>query len=226
VGGGVLDGVKLVAGSPYLLGICAYVALYGILSTFLYFEQQQIVKATIASSQQRTALFAALDLVVNALTLGLQLFVFSRFLRRFGLALSLALIPLFSMIGFLALGLASTLAVLIVFGVARRAGEFAIAKPARETLFNALAPDEKYKAKNFMDTAVYRGGDMASGWIFTWLQQYAGLALAGISFVAVPLAVLWAWIGLWLARRHRMLTAQHAELDATRTAPTPQEKTA
>ena len=77
-----------------------------------------------------------------------------------------------------------------------------------------------------MDTAVYRGGDMASGWIFTWLQQYAGLALAGISFVAVPLAVLWAWIGLWLARCHRMLTAQHAELDATRTAPTPQEKTA
>ena len=226
VGGGMLDGVKLVAASPYLLGICLYVALYSILSTFLYFQQQQIVKATIASSEQRTALFAALDLAVNVLTLGLQLFVFSRFLRRFGLAISLALIPLFSMIGFFALGLAPTLAVLIVFGVARRAGEFAITKPGRETLFNALSPDEKYKAKNFMDTAVYRAGDMASGWIFTWLQQYAGLALAGISFVAVPLAALWAWIGLWLARRHRLLTPPDAELDAPRTTPTTQEKNA
>jgi ATP:ADP antiporter, AAA family len=225
VGGGVLDGIKLVAGSPYLLGICLYVALYSMLSTFLYFQQQQIVKATIAFSEQRTALFAAMDLAVNSLTLALQLFVFSRFLRRFGLAAGLALIPLFSVAGFLALGFAPVLAVLIVFGVVRRAGEFAIAKPTRETLFNALSPDEKYKAKNFMDTAVYRAGDMASGWIFTGLQ-YAGLALAGISFLSAPLAAIWAGIGLWLARRHRLIAARSTELTVPGTAPTTEEKNA
>jgi AAA family ATP:ADP antiporter len=223
VGGGVLDGIKLVAASPYLLGICAYVALYSILSTLLYFQQQQIVKAAIASSEQRTALFAAVDLAVNSLTLGLQLFVFSRFLRGFGLAAGLALVPLLSVAGFVALGFAPILTVLIVFGVARRAGEFALAKPTRETLFNALSADEKYKAKNFMDTAVYRAGDMASGWIFTGLQS-AGLTLAGMSFLCAPLAVVWAGIGLWLARRHRLGAARGGELAAPGTDPSTQER--
>ncbi len=207
VGGGILDGIKLVARSRYLLGICLYVVFYSTLSTFLYFQQQTIVKATIASSEQRTALFASLDLVVNTGTLVLQLLLFSRFLHRFGLAAGLVLVPLFSVAGFLALGFVPTLAVLIVFGVLRRMGEFTISKPARETLFNALSADEKYKAKNFMDTAVYRAGDMASGWFFTGLQQM-GMALAGISFLSVPLSAVWAGIGLWLARRHAGILAR------------------
>ena len=217
VGGGVLDGIRLVARSRYLLAICLYVALYSTLSTFLYFQQQHIVKATIAVSEQRTALFAALDLVVNVLTLGLQVLAFAPLLRWFGPVAGLAAVPLLSVPGFIAMGIAPTLAVLVVFGVARRASEFAICKPARETLFNALTPEEKYKAKNFMDTAVYRAGDMASGWIFTGLQ-HTGLALAGISFVAAPLAALWAAIGLWLAHRHTALTARDgaASLSAAR----------
>ena len=224
VGGGLLDGIKLVAQSRYLLGICLYVVFYSTLSTFLYFQQQTIVKATIASSEQRTALFASLDLLVNTGTLVLQLLVFSRFLQRFGLAAALVLVPLFSALGFLALGFVPTLVVLIVFGVLRRMGEFTISKPARETLFNALSPEEKYKAKNFMDTAVYRAGDMASGWIFTGLQ-HAGMALAGISFVSVPLSALWAGIGLWLARRHAATVAPGTELTVSPAVQTVQETT-
>ncbi len=224
VGGGVLDGIKLVARSRYLLGICLYVVFYSTLSTFLYFQQQTIVKATIASSEERTALFASLDLVVNFGTFVLQLLLFSRFLQRFGLAAGLVLVPLFSVAGFLALGFVPTLAVLIVFGVLRRMGEFTISKPARETLFNALSADEKYKAKNFMDTAVYRAGDMASGWIFTGLQQ-VGIALAGMSFLSVPLSVVWAGIGLWLARRHAAIIAHSAEPTAARAVQTVQETT-
>jgi ATP:ADP antiporter, AAA family len=225
VGGGILDGIRLVAASPYLLGICGYVALYSTLSTFLYFQQQQIVEGAIASSERRTALFAAMDFAVNTLTLGLQVFVFGRFMRWLGLAAGLVLIPLLSAAGFIGLGLAPTLTVLVAFGVLRRAGEFAIGKPARETLFNALSPEEKYKAKNFMDTAVYRAGDMASGWIFTWLQQHAGLALAGVAFLSAPLAALSAALGLWLARRHRRLVAGEAELAGPAAAPTAQETT-
>jgi ATP:ADP antiporter, AAA family len=224
VGGGVLDGIKLVARSRYLLGICLYVVFYSTLSTFLYFQQQTIVKATIASSEQRTALFASLDFLVNTGTLVLQLLLFSSFLQRFGLAGALVLVPLFSVAGFLALGFVPTLAVLIVFGVLRRMGEFTISKPARETLFNALSADEKYKAKNFMDTAVYRAGDMTSGWIFTGLQ-HAGIALAGISFVSVPLSALWAGIGLWLARRHASMTTRNAEPTVPRRVQTVQEAT-
>jgi AAA family ATP:ADP antiporter len=208
VGGGMFDGIALVARSPYLLGVCAYVVLYSTLSTFLYFEQQYIVKDTISSSAQRTSLFAGIDLAVNTITLVLQLAVFSRFLRWLGLAGGLIAIPLFTTVGFLALGLAPTLAVLVVFGVLRRAGEFAIGKPARETLFNIVSRDEKYKAKNFMDTAVYRGGDAASGWAFHGLQESLGLGLAAIAHIAVPLAAAWAAVGWWLARQHARISAR------------------
>ena len=90
-------------------------------------------------------------------------------------------------------------------------------------MFNALSANEKYKAKNFMDTAVYRAGDMASGWIFTGLQQM-GMALAGISFLSVPLSAVWAGIGLWLARRHVALVAR-AEPTVARVVQTVQEAT-
>jgi ATP:ADP antiporter, AAA family len=207
VGGGLFDGVRLVLVSPYLLMISVYVVLYSILSTFLYFEQQQIVKAALSSSAQRTQLFAAADLAVNVITLSLQLLLFSRFLRWFGIAGGLVLIPLLSVPGFLALGISPTLVVLMAFGIVRRAAEFAICKPARETLFNALSREEKYKAKNFMDTAVYRGADMTSGWMFQGLQAI-GLTLSGIAYLAAPVTMLWAGVGVWLTRRHRMLTQE------------------
>ena len=207
VGGGLFDGIRLVLVSPYLMMICAYVVLYSILSTFLYFEQQQIVKSAISSSAQRTQLFAAADLAVNVLTLSLQMLLFSRFLRWFGIAGGLVLIPLLSVPGFLALGITPTLVVLMGFGILRRAAEFAICKPARETLFNALSREEKYKAKNFMDTAVYRAADMTSGWMFQGLQAI-GLTLSGIAYIAAPVTVLWAAVGVWLARRHRALTQE------------------
>ena len=94
-----------------------------------------------------------------------------------------------------------TLAVLIVFGVARRAGEFAISKPMREALFTVVPREEKYKAKNFIDTVVYRGGDTASGWLFNGLRSL-GLSLAAISLVMVPLAVAWTALSFYLGRKH------------------------
>jgi len=214
IGGGLFDGIKLVVMSPYLLMICLYAALYSILSTFLYFEQQHIVKAALSSSAQRTQLFAAADLAVNVLTLTVQVLLFNRFLRWFGLAGGLVLIPLLSVPGFIALGIAPTLIVLIAFGVLRRAAEYAICKPARETLFNALAREEKYKAKNFMDTSVYRAADMTSGWIFQGLQAL-GLSLSAISYAAAPVSLAWAAVGLWLTRRHRTITGEQINGVAT-----------
>ncbi len=117
---------------------------------------------------------------------------------------------LWSFVGFGVLGAYSTLAVLVVFGVLRRAGEFSIAKPARETLFNVLSRPEKFKAKNFMDTVVYRGSDATSGWLVTGLKSL-GAGIAGISMFALPLAAIWAAIGLWLARRHARIAAATQE---------------
>ena len=130
--------------------------------------------------------------------------------------------PLVSVLGFLSLGLSATLTVLVVFGVVRRAAEFAICKPARETLFNPLSPEQKYKAKNFMDTAVYRGGDVASSWLFKLLQETVGLGLAGIAYIAAPVAAVWAAVGYWLARRASVLSDR--ETGAAAGAPIVQER--
>lgn len=198
----VWAGATHVARSPYLLGICGFIVLYSTLSTFLYFEQARIVEDAFADSGQRTQVFAVMDLVTNALTLGLQFFATARLVAWLGLPVALALIPLAVAAGFGMLGLAPTLAVLVVFQVVRRAGNYAITKPAREMLFSVVSPEDKYKAKNFIDTVVYRGGDAASGWLFTGLSAI-GLGLSALAFTAVPLAGLWAVLGLALGRARR-----------------------
>src|SRR5882724_137427 len=199
IGGSIFAGVTLALKSPYLLGIGVYVVLGTVLATFLYFHQAYIVSMAISDSGSRTALFAKIDLAVNVLTLACQLFVVNRLIGRFGIGIALMVLPALAVVGFFLIGLAPTLTVLVAFQVLRRAGEYAIARPAREVLFTILNREEKYKSKNFIDTVVYRGGDAVSGWMFEGLRLI-GLGLAGIAFVAIPIALLWAGTGWMLGR--------------------------
>jgi AAA family ATP:ADP antiporter len=151
-----------------------------------------------------------MDLAVNALTLGLQFFVTGRLLSRFGATVMLAALPVLAIVGFLVLGFAPTLGVLVVLGVLRRAGEFAISKPARETLYTVVPREEKYQAKNVIDTVVHRGGDAASAWSVAALQSL-GLTLSHMAFAAVPVAGLWFATALFLGRRHERLRGRPLE---------------
>jgi AAA family ATP:ADP antiporter len=198
------EGVLRIARSPYLLAICVYLVWYTLLGTMLYFAQTRLVAEAIPTPERRTQLFASVDLAVNALTLALQFFVTGRLLSRLGATVMLAALPVVSIAGFLALGAATTLPVLVVFGVLRRAGEFAISKPTRETLFTVVPQEEKYQAKNVIDTVVHRGGDAASGWFTAWLQAL-GVSLSGVAFVGVPIACAWLATALFLGRRHEAL---------------------
>jgi len=207
MGGGILAGVRLVARSPYLLGICLLMLLFTTLSTFLYFQQAQIVRDSFVNSAERTAVFAAIDLAVNTLTILLQVFLTARIVRLLGVGGTLALIPLLLAAGFAALGVAPVLVVLVVVQVLRRAGEYAITRPAREMLYVVLAREEKYKAKNFIDTVVYRGGDAVSAWAYAGLRAL-GLGLGAIAFIAVPLALVWAWVAYKIGRRQEALAAR------------------
>jgi AAA family ATP:ADP antiporter len=211
LGGGTLAGVTLVLKSPYLLGICIYVMLGTLLGTFLYFHQANIIAVDIPSSGERTAMFAKIDFAVNVLTLFCQIFVVGHLVGRFGVGTTLVILPILAAIGFFFIGLAPTLAALIVFQVIRRAGEYAIARPAREILFTVLNREEKYKSKNFIDTVVFRGGDAASGWLFEGLRVL-GLGFAGIAFVGVPIALLWAGTGWMLGRSQDEMRARNAAI--------------
>ena len=200
LGGSVWAGIRLVARSPYLLGIGLFIWLYTTASTFLYFEQAHIVRAAYDDSASRTALFAAIDLAVNVLTILTQTLLTARVIRALGLSGALALVPAISVIGFAMLGQWAVLPVLVAFQVLRRAGDYAIARPAREVLYTVLPLEAKYKAKNFIDTVVYRGGDAVSAWAFAGLQA-AGLGLAGIAWVGVPVSLAWLATGWMLGRQ-------------------------
>jgi AAA family ATP:ADP antiporter len=207
IGGSPFAGISLVVRSPYLLGICALMLLFTTLATFLYFQQAQIIRDSFSGSEQRTAVFASIDLAVNTLTILIQVFLTGRLVKWLGLSATLALIPLLLGIGFLVLGFAPVLAVLVVVQVVRRAGNYAIMRPAREMLYVVLGREEKYKAKNFIDTVVYRGGDAVSAWLYAGLRA-VGLGLSEIALLAVPLAALWGGVAYTLGRR-QMVLAEH-----------------
>jgi AAA family ATP:ADP antiporter len=208
IGGGVFEGIGQVVRSPYLLGIAALMLLFTIASTFLYFQQAAIVAWTFQDDPRgRTGLFAGIDLAVNVLTLVSQVFLTGRILRWLGVGVALAILPLLSLVGFAILGAAPVLSVLVAFQVLRRAGNFAIQRPAREVLYTVLSRAEKYKAKNFNDTFVYRVGDQAGAWSYTLIAGL-GLGLAGLAFTMVPLSATWLVLAVWLGRRQRTMHAE------------------
>ena len=178
--------------------------LFTIGSTFLYFEQADIVGRFYADRTARTAVLAQVELAAQVLTVTTQIFFTGRIIRWLGLGLSLALVPLISMLGFGALGMVPTFMALSVLMVLRRAGNFSITNPAMEVLFTVLKREDKYKAKNIIETFVYRGGDQVGAWIYGGLAA-VGLSLAGISFIAVPFAAVWLVLGLWLGRKQASL---------------------
>jgi AAA family ATP:ADP antiporter len=212
IGGSIFAGIRLVFSSSYLSGICLLILLYTTLATFLYFHQAQIVRDSFSDSASRTALFAAMDFSVNFLTIVVQLLLTSRIVRKWGLSWALALIPILLGLGFLLLGMMPALSILIAVQVMRRAGNYAVMKPAREMLYVVLGKEEKYKAKNFIDTVVYRGGDAVSAWAYAGLKA-GGASLAGIALFAVPLAAVWAWISFKLGKRQAQLATQSTGSD-------------
>ena len=218
-GGSMLAGFRMLMTSRYLQGICLLILLYSSASTFLYFTQAHIISASIADSDERTRIFALIDLAVNVLTIGTQMFATSRIAERAGVGVTLSLIPALLAAGFLLLGIAPVLPVLIGVQVLRRAGNYAVMKPAREMLFTVLTPVEKYKAKNLIDTVVYRGGDALSAWLYAGMRGL-GLDVGTLAFASVPLCLLWMVTGLRLGRaftarqrldRHNPHTASTAD---------------
>ena len=189
-----LGWIRRMATSPFFLAVCAYLALFTFTSTVLYLEQARIVKATLADTAVRAELFARMDFAVNALTLVLQLFVVGRALRFVGIGVALAALPALTFACFVALHLAPALAVLVVCQVARRTLDFAVTKPAREVLFTVVSPEDKYKAKSFIDTFVYRSGDALAAVSFEGVWGPA--VVGGMAIVCGA----WAVLGMALGR--------------------------
>jgi AAA family ATP:ADP antiporter len=200
IGGSAWAGLTLIFRSPYLLGISAFVLLLTTVSTFLYFEQARVVEATFPDPTRQTQVFSAIDFVVQSLTIFIQIFVTGRLTRKLGVTVLLTAIPVTMMFGFGLLALAATFPVLAFVMIVRRVGEYALVRPGREMLFTNVDAETKYKAKNAIDTFVYRGGDAIAAWANVGIVAVGTAAAAAI--VGALASALWAAVGWMLGRRH------------------------
>ncbi|MEQ1911938.1 MAG: MFS transporter [Vicinamibacterales bacterium] len=200
MGGSVWEGMRRAFTSAYFLNITVQMLLFTVLTSFLYFQQAAVIDAAIADRVARTRFFATVDLAVNLLTLVTQTFATGWFLRAFGIVSGLAFLPVLSVLGFGVLGMVPTVTVLVVFQVIRRAGNFAVNRPAREVLFTVVSPEDRYKTKGFIDTFVYRAGDQIGAWAYVPMAAF-GFGIAGASSVAVVLALVSVANAVWLGRR-------------------------
>jgi ATP:ADP antiporter, AAA family len=210
IGGTAFSGVTHALKSPYLINVSVYVLLFTITSTFLYFQQAETARQSFADRGARTAFFAGVDFWVNVLTLGAQLFLTHRVLRTLGVGLTLAMLPALSILGFGTLASMPTIGVLVGYQVLRRAGNFAFARPTREVLFTVVSREDKYKAKSFIDTVVYRLGDQVGAWSYAGLGVL-GFGITGVALVAVPISCIWLVNGWWLGMKQEILAAKNQD---------------
>ncbi len=211
IGGGMLDGFKLILRSPYLAGIGLWVLLLSLAGTFLYFMQQDVVRNASTDPAVRTQIFATMDLAASLMTLALQLVITGRFIKWLGAGPAAAMLPLVFAIGFSALAFAPLLAVVIAFQALQRTANFAISNPAREILFTAVDRQERYKAKNLIDAALFRGGDVIWSWAFTALRGL-GMSMSSIAWMTVPVALAWLGLALALGRTQEKRSAAEPDI--------------
>ena len=200
IGGDFFNGFIDFISHRFLLGIGLFIVLYTMMSSFVYFELKNVMVEYDRAT--RSQYWGMMDLIVNTLAILTAFFATSRLATRFGLAVTLALIPVILVFGWIAVAVAPGLALLIGLQITRRAGNYAITKPAREMLFTGVERETRFKTKPVIDIVVYRGGDVLAGWTYTALAQGIGLGLGAIAIVAALLACLWTLVAVFLGNSH------------------------
>jgi AAA family ATP:ADP antiporter len=198
IGGNPLAGFKLFFSNPYLLCIGLFIFLYTGVSSFVYFELKNLLSELTRS--ERTAIWAQMDLAVNVLSISAGLLVTGRIVTKFGMPVTIALVPLAICFGLLVLAISPLLGAVVAVQIVRRAGNYAVTRPAREMLFTRVDRETRFKAKPVIDIVAYRGSDMLMAWLFTALTQGLGLGLAAVAMVGAAIAALWSLVGIYLGR--------------------------
>ncbi|MDA7821446.1 MFS transporter [Gammaproteobacteria bacterium] len=198
IGGNPLAGFKMFFSNPYLLSIGLFIFLYTGISSFVYFELKNLLSDF--SRSERSVIWAQMDLAVNILAISTGLFATGRIVTKFGMPATIAMVPIMICIGLLVLAISPLLVVVMVLQIIRRAGNYAVTRPAREMLFTLVNQETRFKAKPVIDIVAYRGGDMLMAWLFTGLTQGLGLGLAAVAAVGAGIASLWALVGIYLGK--------------------------
>lgn len=196
--------------SPYLLGISCYLLLFVFGSGFLYYLQKDILRQFVDRGERRVFL-GRIDLAVQTLTVITQFLFTAQVIRRWGMALTLTVVPIVTVIGFTSLALAPTLWVLVGLIVLRRATNYALAKPAREILYTVVSREERYLTKPLLDVGLYRFGDLAAAWFYEGMKAAMTAGISGMAWLAVPFGAAAIPVGRWLGKnQEKMAQQQHA----------------
>jgi AAA family ATP:ADP antiporter len=207
LGGTLLGGISLVTRSKYLSAIGLASIIASLLGTALYMFMTELVGEAFASTDERTRTFAFIDAATNTMAMLVQLFIVKRAVWRFGVGITLSLLPIISIVGFALVAINPSFLVVAAVQATRRAVGFGLSKPTNDMLYSVVTPEEKYKSKNFIDTAVYRGGDLIGTWT---VRALWGLGFAGISIIMLPFAALWVAIALWVGKAYRAYDSRAA----------------
>jgi AAA family ATP:ADP antiporter len=197
--GNPFDGFSLLFKSRYLLLLSLFILLMTWISTIVYFQLGDLISKAFASREARTQAYAVIDLLVNGAAFFIQLFGTGRIIRRYGVTTGLLLNPVIMVVAFLSIAFSPVLMVLASMQVFRRVAEYAVAKPTREMLFTVVDQASKYKAKNIIDTVIYRFGDVSAAWFSAAVLPYG---VAGLAIFGIVVSAIWFPIALLLGRQY------------------------
>ena len=201
LGGSPLAGIRRVFTSPYFRAVAMGLVLANFLGGVMYLSMADVVSNTFETTDKQTQVFALLNTLTNAFSLLGQLLIVRFSVRRFGVGTTLSVLPIVALIGFAVLALNPTFFVLAALQMLTRSINFGLTKPTTDMLYSVVSPEARYKAKNFIDTTVYRGADLVTAWCVRAMNS-VGIGLAGVSMVCVPLAAAWAGIAFWIGRQY------------------------
>jgi AAA family ATP:ADP antiporter len=202
--GGALEGFRQLFGSGYALSQAAFMLLMTWVNTVAYFLQTDVVARSYSAIASRAQAIADIDLVVNVCTAAILILGLGRVVQRFGVTAGLVLNPLLMIVAFIATALSPTLLVIQGLQIVRRVAQYAIARPSREICFTVVEQSGRYKAKNVIDTVVYRFGDVSSAWMQAGLRSL-GYGLSGAVALGVGASVVWGAVAAHLGRRYEEL---------------------
>jgi AAA family ATP:ADP antiporter len=202
IGGRALEGARLVFRKPYFGMIALALMLANFVGVFAYTYMAELVSISFDDMDRQTQVFAWIDAAINVLSFIGQLILVKHSVKRLGVGATLAMLPIVSAIGFALLAIHPVFAVMAALQIVRRSLTFGFSKPTSDMLYSIVSAEEKYKVKNFIETAIYRSGDVIAAWT---IRLMSGLGMTGIAIVCVPIAVVWAAMSLRIGREYRRL---------------------
>jgi AAA family ATP:ADP antiporter len=199
--GNVFDGFRALFSTSYLLNNGLFILLMTWVATVGYFIQTDFIARAFADLESRTQALADIDLAVNICSAIVLMFGLKRFILRFGVTASLVLNPILMVVSFVLMALSPTVLMMQAMQGLRRVTQYAIARPTREICFTVVEQEDRYKAKNVIDTVIYRLGDVSSAWVQAGLRT-AGFGLEATFALGVLASAAWGTNAWALGRQY------------------------